>query len=103
ERVAERALHLRRERAGAGEQARPGDRRERHSDLELRIVIAAGALEGVGPAVIEHVFALGVTLGVAGRDAEDRAAGVLRDQMLWLPAGARSDRVRLFKRGEECM
>jgi hypothetical protein len=31
---------------------------ERHRDLELRIVIAAGAFVGLGPAVVEYVFAL---------------------------------------------
>src|SRR5262245_1636986 len=44
--------------ARAREEAAAGRWRERHRHLELGIVAAAGALVGVGPAMIEHIFAL---------------------------------------------
>ena len=101
QRVAQRAAHALRRCAGAGEETRAGHRGERNGDLELRVVVTAGALEGVGPALIEDIFALGVPFGVAGRDAEDVALGSLGDQVLRLPAGPRADRFRLFKRRQE--
>ena len=42
----------------ARHQARPGHRRERHRGDELRVVAPAVALVGVGPAPVEHVFAV---------------------------------------------
>jgi hypothetical protein len=44
-------------RARTRQEAPPGRRRERHRDLELGIVVAAGPLVGVGPAVVEDVLA----------------------------------------------
>src|SRR6266851_9806678 len=52
------------ERAGAREQARPRHRRERHRGLELGVIAAAGALEGLRPAMVEYVFALAVALHI---------------------------------------
>ena len=54
-----------------------GRRRERHGDLELRIVAAAGALISLGPAAVEHVFAARMALEVAGRGGKQRAVGGL--------------------------
>ena len=34
-----------------------GDGRERHGDLKLRVIVEAGALIGVGPAMVEDIFA----------------------------------------------
>ena len=59
------------------QQPRTGNGRERHRDLELRIVAPAGALVGVGPAVVEDVLALGVGLRVAGRSGDDLAGACL--------------------------
>jgi hypothetical protein len=39
------------------QQASPRCRRKRHRDLKLRIIRAAGALVGLGPAAVEHVLA----------------------------------------------
>ena len=72
------AAHGLRQRAGAGEQARAGHRRERHRHLQLGVIVAAGALEGLGPAVVEDIFAARMALHVAGRGAEQRAVGRLR-------------------------
>ncbi len=55
------------------QQPRTGHGRERHRDLELRIVAPAGALVGVGPAVVEDVLALAMGLRVAGRRGDDLA------------------------------
>ena len=63
------AAHGLRQRARAHQQAAAGRRRERHRDLELRIIAAAGALIGLGPAAVEHVFAARMRFQIAGRDA----------------------------------
>src|SRR5262249_6629562 len=47
------------QRSGGREQARPGHRRKRNRDLQFRIVVAAGPLKGLGPAMVENVFASG--------------------------------------------
>ena len=60
-------------RAGPDQQALAGDRREGDGGLQLRIIAAAGALIGVGPAMIEHVLALAVRFEIAGHAAEQRA------------------------------
>ncbi len=93
ETVGQRALHGGGEGAGAGEQARAGDRCEGHRDLELGIVIAAGTLIGLGPALVEDIFALRVGLHIAGCGAEQGAVGRLRQQMARLPASAVADRM----------
>jgi hypothetical protein len=103
ERIAECEPHLLGERAGAGEEARAGHGRERHRGLQLRIVVAADALERVRPAVIEDVFALRVAFQIAGRGADEFALSGFDEQMARLPAGAAANRLRLFKRGEECV
>ena len=86
---------------GATSSRRPGGGRERHRHLELRIIAAAGALIGVGPAGIEHVFAARVGLQIARHDAGDRAVFGLRHEMLRLPAGARRGRAGGLQGGQE--
>ena len=80
------------------EEAPAGRRRERHGHLELRIVIAAGPFVGVGPAVIENVFALRMRFCVTGRRAEKLAARIFDQQMHGLPAGTLPSRAGFFKR-----
>ena len=60
---------------GAGLDQKPasGCRRERHGDLQLWIIAAAGALVGLGPAAVEHIFAARMAFDVAGRGGEQRA------------------------------
>jgi len=83
----QRLARFRRARAGTDEEAGAADRGERHRNLQLRVVLAAGALEGLGPAVIEHVFALAVGLQVRGHHREN--AGVVLDhEVPGSPAGA---------------
>ena len=97
ERLRQAPAHGVGELAGPGEQARAGHRRERHRHLELGVIVAAGALEGLGPAVVEDVFAARMALHVAGGGAEQGAVLVLGEQMAGLPAGVAADRIRLFK------
>ena len=59
-------------RAGRDEEPASGDGRERGGDLEFRVVAAAGALVGVGPGMIEYIFALAVALEI-GRCGGDQA------------------------------
>ena len=74
-------------RAGLDQQPRAGRGRERHGDLQLGIIAAAGALIGVGPAVIEHIFAARMRFQVAGRRPQDFAVCGFDQEMLRLPAG----------------
>ena len=73
--IGEAAAHGLRQRSRAGEQAGAGHRGERHRDLQLGVIVAAGVLEGLGPAVVEDVFAARMALHVAGRGAEQSAVG----------------------------
>ena len=75
----------------ADQQAPSGRRGERHRDLKLGIIVAAGALIGFGPAMIEHIFAARVALQIAGRGRDQTAVGGAGQHMLGLPAGTRAD------------
>src|SRR5205085_3586222 len=46
----------------SAQQPPPGHWSEGHGDLELGIIFAAGLLPRIGPAMIEHIFALAVSL-----------------------------------------
>ena len=71
---------------GGDEEPASGDRRERDGHLKLGIIAAAGALVGVGPGMVEHVFALAVALEVAGRGGDHAPARVFHRQMRRRPA-----------------
>ena len=90
--IGKAAAHGLRQRAGAHEQAWAGHRREWHRHLQFGVIVAAGMLEGLGPAVVEDVFAARVAFYVAGRGAQKGAVGALGQQMPRLPAGAGADR-----------
>ena len=79
-------------RIGGDEEPAPGHRRERDGDLELGIIVAAGALVGIGPGVVEHVFALAVALQIAGRGGDHASARIFNRQVRRRPAGAAADR-----------
>src|ERR1700730_809813 len=55
--IRKRCAHALRIYSGPCQQPASGRRRERNRDLELRIVASARAFKGVGPAVIEDIFA----------------------------------------------
>src|SRR5262249_59885160 len=65
ERVGESSADWVSQRAGRREKARPGHRRKWNGDLEFRIIVTAGALKSLGPAMVEDVFASGVALSAA--------------------------------------
>jgi hypothetical protein len=92
QRIAERATDFICQRTGAGQQSRASHRRERHGHLEFGIVIAAGALESLRPALVEDVFALRVGLHVTGCGTQEVATGVLGQKVAHLPAGSGADR-----------
>ena len=90
-------------RSVAHEQARAGDRREGHGGLQLRIIVAAGALIGVGPGMVEDILAVGVGFQIAGHAGGDAACGVLQHEMLRQPAGLPRGRSALFQRVKKGM
>ena len=81
----------------ADEKTATGDGRERHGDLQLRVVAPAGALEGVGPLVIEDVLAIGMRSSVHRRDA-DRPPCIFEHGVNRAPAGCGADRLAVFER-----
>src|SRR5580700_8395317 len=90
-------------RAWLDQEPASGRRRERHGDLELWIIAAAGALVGLGPAAVEDIFTARVALDVAGRGGERRAAGGFDDEVLSLPAGPPANRAGLLQCRQEIM
>ena len=90
-------------RAGAREQAGAGHRREGHGDLELGVVAAAGALEGLRPAMVEDVFALAVAFHVERGGALQGAVVAFGQQILRLPAGPPADRLGILQRLQEAV
>ncbi len=87
--------------ADAVEKAGARCRREGNGGLQLRVIAPAGALEGIGPAVVEDIFALAVVLEVGGQGAEQRPVRVLQQQVLAEPAGLGGRAARFLQRGEE--
>ncbi len=97
----QRLARRQRRRAAAHQQARPGDRRERHRDLKLGIVISARALKGVGPAVVEYILAARMALQIGGHGGERRAVFVLDQEMAAEPAGAGAGGAGFLERGQK--
>src|SRR6185369_17779604 len=81
----------------APEQPRAWHRREGRGDLELGIIFAAGALPGVGPAMIEHIFALAVDLEIGGRCGKEVRSVVLDEDRRGSPASAPTDASRILE------
>ncbi|MOA01350.1 hypothetical protein D3C78_1207560 [compost metagenome] len=69
------------------EQAWPGCRREGHRALQLRIIVAAGPLESIRPAVVEDVFALAVVFQIGRHCADEHTGGIFEKKMVAKPAG----------------
>jgi len=65
-------------RAGRAEEARPRRGRKGHGAQQLGVVAAASTLVGVGPAVVEDVFALAVPLQIEGHGADHGAVLVMQ-------------------------
>ena len=85
----------------SNQEARAGDRRERHRDLELRVITPAGAVIGIGPGMVEDIFAHGMGLEIAGRGAEELFRVVLDQHMHGRPAGLCTDAAGILERREE--
>src|ERR1700722_15835782 len=90
-----------RRRAGADQQPVAGHRRERHRHLEFGVITSAGAFISLGPAVVEHVFAVGVAFQIHRRRGHEIAVAVFEREMLRQPAGFGAGRVRFLERIEE--
>ena len=107
DRAKEHVLHLRGVLHGIGdEQSATGGRRERHAHLELRVVLPAGMVEGLGPAGIEHVLAVGMGLQVHGHHADRivyAAVALAEHDVERLPAGLGRDAAALLQGVEESM
>ena len=88
-------------RARLHQQAAAGHRREGHGCLELRVVASAGAFKGVGPAMVEDIFAHGVALQVAGHDRGRLAVGAVEHQVLAEPAALARRRARFLQRPQK--
>ena len=76
----------------------PSGGRERHRDLEFRIIVAARALVGLGPAAVEDILAARMALDVAGRCAEQRSVRGFDQEMLCLPPRTAANRAGVLKR-----
>ena len=83
------------------QQARARCRAERRRHLQLRIVVAAGAFQRMRPAVVEHVFAVAVRLGVHRRHRHHLAGLAAQHRVLRQPAGARVGRAAVLHRAQE--
>ena len=85
---------------GAHKESTPGDRCERHGDLQLRVVPASSPFPGMSPAVIEDVLSLAVTLHVE-RCNRDHFALVPDCKMARQPSRAGTDRATRLEQVQE--
>ena len=84
-----------------GQEPRTRHRRERHRQLELGVVPPARPLEGVGPAVVEHVLAHRVGLRVERRRRPQRPVRALHRHVIRRPAGLGAHAAALLQRLEK--
>ena len=91
------------ERPGSGKQPRAGNRREGNGDLKLGVVAPAGALQGLRPAMVEHILTLRMPLHVERGRALQRAVGRLSEKVLRLPAGTPANRLGILQRFQEAV
>ena len=85
--------------AGRGQKAHPRGRRERRGHDQLGIIRDAGALRGVGPAVVEHEFAHAVALEIQ-RAGGPQPVALVQRQVLGLPARFGPHAGRIFETGQ---
>ena len=84
-------------------QPRPGHRRERHRDLQLGIIFAARPLPRLGPAMVEHIFALAVGLEIGGRGSDESSSSSSTRIGAGVQPVPGSDAARIFERGQKGM
>ena len=68
-------------------QARSRHRCEWDRHLQLRVIASAGALEGVGPGMIEDIFTEAVRFEIGRRNTEDTTLPIAQDEMPAQPSG----------------
>lgn len=85
------------------QQARTGDRGEGHPYQQLRVVADTGPLAGVGPAPVEHVFAVRVRLHIGRQRRAQPPLRIAQHAMSRAPAGSGRHAVAVFQRGQESM
>ena len=85
------------------QQARTGDRGEGHPYQQLRVVADTGPLAGVGPAPVEHVFAVRVRLHIGRQRRAQPPLQIAQHAMSRAPAGSGRHAVAVFQRGQESM
>ena len=91
------AALLRRIRTAGRHQARARGGGERRRGLQLRVIAPARPLEGIGPAVIEHIFALRMGLEIKRHGCLKHAIGIGHHKRARLPTGAGADRAGFFQ------
>jgi hypothetical protein len=84
------------------QQPRTGRGRKGHRGLKFWIIASTGALIGIRPAAVEHVFALRMRFQIAGHDAGDLAIEPCQ-QMSWSPTGAGAGRAGGLGGCEKCV
>ena len=72
--------------APRNKQSRAGDRREWNRTLQLRVVVSAHRLQGMGPLEIEHVLALTVRLDIHRHGAKHPSILRFRNQVTRHPS-----------------
>src|SRR5271170_1584144 len=77
------------------EEARSGDGREGHRGLQLRIIVSAGPLQSLRPALIEDVFALTMVFQIKRQNSRDSIV-FFDDKMTGPPPRPRRRGARLF-------
>src|SRR5687768_18461377 len=86
----------------SAQQPSPRDGGERDRDLQLGIILPAGPLKAVGPAMIEDIFALAVSLEI-GWCGSDRSPLLLDEDRHGSPARRIADAPRVFEQAEKGM
>ena len=74
-----------------GEDAGPGRGRKGRSNLELGIITPASPVPGIGPAMIEDIFALAMRFDIGGKRRRQLAIAAIDKQGHSLPAAASAD------------
>ena len=85
------------------QQARTRGGRKRHGNLQFGVIAAPGAVPGIGPGMIKHIFALAVRLEIGRERRGNPAVGPGNGDRHRVPARTCADRTRFFERGEESM
>src|SRR5690606_13904173 len=89
--------------ATADEQARACGRRKRNRDLEFWVIVAARALIGVRPAMVENVFTLAVGFKISYDRAEQAPVLIGQPEVLTQPSCPARRAPAFLQRGQKCV